>query len=56
MITITLLDLVSAIAEQTDSDTEVVATVVHLVNSHQVHLGGSFSGARFDLGELRKVG
>jgi hypothetical protein len=53
MITITLLDLVNAISDQTDSDAEVVATVVHLVNSRTVRLGGSFRGARIDVDSIR---
>lgn len=55
MITITLLELVTALAEQTDSEDEVVAAVVHLVNSNQVRLGGSFRGARIDVDELRRA-
>ena len=31
---------------------ELIATVVHLVNSGQVTLCGTFKGARFDLTEL----
>lgn len=46
---ITLLDLVSAVSEYARTDTEVVATVVHLVNSGAVRLCGTFRGARFDL-------
>jgi hypothetical protein len=56
MITITLLDLVNAIADQSDSDEEIVATVIHLVNSKQVVLGGSFRGAEIDLDTFRDVG
>lgn len=55
MITVTLLDLVNAISDQTDSEAEVVATVVHLVNSRQVRLGGSFRGARIDVAALRSA-
>jgi hypothetical protein len=47
--TITLLDLLSAVSESAGSEREVVATVVHLVNSGAVRLGGTFRGARFDL-------
>lgn len=46
---ITLLDLVLAVSEYARSDDEVVATVVHLVNSGAVRLCGNFAGARFDL-------
>jgi hypothetical protein len=48
--TTTLLDLVSAVSAYARSDTEVVATIVYLVNSGAVRLGGNFRGARFDLG------
>ena len=53
MITVTLLDLVNAISDQADSEEEVVATVVHLVNSRQVQLGGSFRGATIDVDSFR---
>lgn len=43
--TITLLDLVMAIAEAAENEAEVVATVTHLVNSGQVQLVGNFRGA-----------
>jgi len=49
--TFTLLDLVNAVSSCAESDDEVVATIVHLVNSGIVRLGGNFRGARFDLGE-----
>jgi len=45
----TLLELVKAVSDYAESDTEIVATVVHLVNSGQVRLCGNFRGARFDL-------
>jgi hypothetical protein len=48
-IQITLLDLVQAVSESAATETEVVATVVHLVNSGIVQLCGNFRGARFDL-------
>jgi hypothetical protein len=46
---LTLLDLVKAVSESADTDAEVVATVVYLVNSGMVQLCGNFRGARFDL-------
>ena len=49
MINVTLLELVDALSDETPSDTEVVAAVVHLVNSGIVRLCGNFRGARFDL-------
>ncbi len=47
--TITLLDLVNAVASYASSDAEVVATIAHLVNSGAVRLGGNFRGAMIDL-------
>jgi hypothetical protein len=46
---VTLLDLVSAVTEYARSDTEVIATVVYMVNRGDVRLCGTFKGARFDL-------
>lgn len=46
----TLLELVVAVTDEADSEDEVIATVVHLVNSGAVRLCGSFRGARIDLG------
>jgi hypothetical protein len=50
----TLLDLVTAVSESARTEAEVIATVVHLVNSGMVRLCGNFAGARFDLGALRR--
>ncbi len=49
---VTMLDLVRAVAEEARSEAEVLATVVHLVNSGQVALCGNFRGCRFDAGCL----
>jgi hypothetical protein len=46
----TLLDVVNAVNEFAESETEVIATVVYLVNSGRVRLCGNFAGARFKLG------
>ena len=46
----TLLDLVAAIAEQAETDDEVVATVQHLIYSGRVHLVGHFKGADVKVG------
>jgi hypothetical protein len=43
----TLLDLVRAVAEATEDDGEVVATVLHLLRSGSVRLTGTFRGERF---------
>lgn len=48
----TLLELVNAVADYAPSDAEVIATVVHMVNSGAVRLCGNFKGARFDLDAL----
>lgn len=45
----TLLDLVTAVSDASDNEDEVIATVVHLVNSGTVRLCGNFRGARIDL-------
>ncbi|MCW5889970.1 MAG: hypothetical protein KIT14_05400 [bacterium] len=45
---VTLLDLVTAVGEAARSEEEVVATIVHLVNSGAVRLCGNFRGVRFD--------
>lgn len=48
----TLLEVVTAVAEYCDTDDELVATVVHLVNSGAVRLCGNFRGARFQLDDV----
>jgi hypothetical protein len=48
----TLLDLVNAVNEYAETEAEVVATVVYLVNSGTVRLCGNFAGARFNLGTI----
>jgi hypothetical protein len=45
----TLLELLEAVSDYAETDTETVATVVHMVNSGCVQLCGNFRGARFDL-------
>ena len=50
--TVTLLDLVTAVAQYARTDAEVVATVVYLVNTGKVTLGGNFRGARFSCDDL----
>ena len=44
-IEVTLLDLVTAIARETDDDHEVVATVIHMLKSGSVRLCGNFCGS-----------
>jgi len=50
---ITLLELVNEVSTHAASEAEVIATIVHLVNSGRVRLCGSFQGARFDLSPCR---
>jgi hypothetical protein len=47
--TVTLLELVNAVAEHARSEDELIATIVCMVNEGHVRLGGTFRGARFDL-------
>ena len=49
---VTLLDLVSAVANFARSDRELIATVAYMVNSGRVRLCGNFKGIRFDLDAL----
>ncbi len=44
----TLLELIQAIAEETDDDREIVATVLHLLHSGRVRLAGNFRGRRIE--------
>jgi len=44
----TLLDLVGVIAEETQNDREVVATVLYLLRSGRVRLIGNFRNRRLD--------
>ncbi|HEV7732834.1 MAG TPA: hypothetical protein VGR62_11755 [Candidatus Binatia bacterium] len=48
----TLLELVTVVSDNVATEAELVATVVHLVNSGAVRLCGNFRGARFDIGIL----
>lgn len=49
---VTMQDLVSAVAEHAKNDAEILATVVHMVNTGLVQLVGKPRGARFDLRTL----
>ncbi|MFQ5416917.1 MAG: hypothetical protein ACE5FL_07705 [Myxococcota bacterium] len=44
-IRLTLLDLVEAVSDVTASDVEIVATVLHMLESGRVRLDGNFRGA-----------
>jgi hypothetical protein len=48
MASMTLLDLVTAVAEHAHSEAELITTVVSMVNSGAVRLCGTFNGAVFD--------
>ncbi len=44
----TLLELIQAIAEETNDDREIVAAVLHLLHSGRVRLAGNFRGLRIE--------
>lgn len=44
----TLLDLVQAVADESEDEREVVATVLHLLRSGRVRLTGNFRGRSLD--------
>ena len=44
----TLLELIEVIAEDTDDDREIVATVLHMLRAGRVRLIGSFRDRRID--------
>ena len=44
----TLLDLVTLVSAHTQSEADLLATVVGMVNGGSVRLCGNFKGARFD--------
>jgi hypothetical protein len=46
----TLLDLVAAVSDSAKSETEVIATVTHLINSGKIRLVGNFQGADVRIG------
>ena len=45
---VTLLDLVTAVAEYAHSEAETIATVAYIVNSGRLRLRGTFRGEHFD--------
>ena len=47
--TVTLRELVAAVSEFANSENEVIATVVHLVNSGRVRLQGGLTGAHIEV-------
>ena len=42
----TLLELVQSVMSEADTDEEVVATIVYMINSGRVRLRGIFAGAK----------
>jgi hypothetical protein len=46
----TLLELIQAIAEETNDDREIVATVLHLLRTRRVRLAGNFRDRRIESG------
>jgi len=48
---VTLLELVAVVTDYSEDEAEVLATVVHLVNSGRVELIGNFRGCAFALGD-----
>lgn len=51
----TMLDLVAAVSEIAETEAEVIATVVYMVNSGRVRLCGNSKGARFDLNAVESL-
>jgi hypothetical protein len=47
---VTLLDLVAAIADQAESDDEILTVVTELINSGRVKLVGNVGGADVKVG------
>ena len=46
---VTLLELVEAVSDVTDSDVEIVATVLHMLESGRVRLNGNFRGVPIEV-------
>ncbi len=53
---VTMLDLVTAVAEDAKSEAELIATVVYMVNSGRVRLNGNFRDCQFDLDRMSVAG
>ncbi len=51
--TLTLLDLVAAIADEAETEEEVVATIQHLIETGKVTLVGNFRGGDVSPRRLR---
>lgn len=47
--TVTLREVIAAVAEFANTENEILATVAHLVNSGRVRLQGDLAGAHIDL-------
>ena len=46
---VTLLELIAIVSEYAESERELLATIVYMVNGGSVRLCGNFRGARFDV-------
>ena len=46
---VTLLELIAIVSEYAESERELLATIVYMVNGGSVRLCGNFRGARFYL-------
>ena len=49
LMNVTLLELIAIVSEYAESERELLATIVYMVNGGSVRLCGNFRGARFDL-------
>lgn len=49
---VTMLDLVTAVGRDAESEAELIATVVYLVRTGRVRLSGNFRGCRFDTADV----
>ncbi len=53
---VTMLDLVTAVAEEAKSEAELIAAVVYMVNSGRVRLNGNFQDCLFDISRMDWAG
>ena len=47
---VTMLELIATVSECAETEAEVIATVVHMVNTGIVRLAGNFRGCTFTSG------
>ena len=53
---VTLLELVALVNDYAETESELIAVVVDMVNGGKVELGGTFRGCRFALEGVATVG